>query len=203
MLRILAGEYRSRLLASPRESDRTRPYTGRVKESLFNLLRGWFEDARVLDLFAGVGTVGLEAASRGAREVFCVERDREILGFLERNIASLGCGDRVRAISGDALSPALLPRCPGPFDLVFLDPPYELMEEESQRERILTLAARCRSLMGDRGFLVLRRPVTAQSPPAPAIEGFDGPEAHRHGASMEILLYMPRPPAAAPATGAV
>src|SRR5262245_15938357 len=78
MLKIIAGEFRSRKLLTPDDGSVSRPYGARVKESIFNLLRGWFEGATVIDLFAGVGTMGLEAVSRGAARVFMVERDRHI-----------------------------------------------------------------------------------------------------------------------------
>src|SRR5947207_15753430 len=86
MLKITAGEFRSRILLSPKDDASSRPYASRVKESVFNLLRGWFEGATVLDLFAGVGTVGLEAVSRGASNVFMMERNGEILRLLQQNI---------------------------------------------------------------------------------------------------------------------
>ena len=73
MLRIIAGEYKSRRLLSPPDASRSRPYTQRLKESVFNILRGRLDGANVLDLFAGVGTIGLEAVSRGARMVLMVE----------------------------------------------------------------------------------------------------------------------------------
>ena len=165
--------------------------TARVKDSIFNLLRGWFEDARVLDLFAGVGTLGLEAASRGAAEVVCVERDRTVRTFLLRNIDTLGCGDRVRAIPADALAVPTSGIVAGPFDIVFMDPPYALFAEERSREHVLAAASGCRELMGERGFLVLRRPVERDSPPPPALEGFDGPEVHDFGKGMQVLLYCP------------
>lgn len=191
MLKILSGEYRSRVLLTPAGDDVTRPMTARVKESVLAMLRGWFEGARVLDLFAGVGTIGLEAASRGASEVVCVERDRGILAYLERNIRDLGCGDRVRALAADALSPALLSQLRGPFDLIFIDPPYEVMESPQGLPRVIEAVRRCRGLMGERGFLVLRRPATPASPPPPSFMELLGPEIHRHGGSMEVLLYAP------------
>lgn len=200
MLRIQSGEFRSRILESPPElgggRDVTRPMTARVKESLFNLLRGWFEGARVLDLFAGVGTMGLEAVSRGAREVVLIERDREIARYLEANIAALKCQDRATAIQGDALGPLATERAPKPVDLVFLDPPYDFMLDESRRARVLDTARRLREVMADRGFLVLRSPVDLSAEER-AIEGFDGPEIHSYGREMKVLLYMP---AAKPAT---
>ena len=90
----MGGEHRSRILHTPSGEEVTRPMTGRVKESIFNILRGWFEDAVVLDLFAGVGTMGLEALSRGARFAIFVERDRGVYDCMRKNIDMLGLGAR-------------------------------------------------------------------------------------------------------------
>ena len=103
MLKIIGGEYRSRIIESPPDEAGQRPYLARIRESVFNLLRGWFEDARVLDLFAGVGTVGLEAVSRGAKTVLMVEKSPRTYKRLVANIEALGCGDRAIPMLGDAL----------------------------------------------------------------------------------------------------
>lgn len=190
MLKIIAGDYRSRRLRAPRDESVSRPYSQRVKEAVFNLLRGWFDGARVLDLFAGVGTMGLEAVSRGAAEVVMVERDSEIFGLLEENVAALGCGGRVTAVQMDALSHAVLLRAPEPVDVVFIDPPYALMEEETSRQRVLDQAARCRTVMADSSFLVLRSPQGPEKIDL-AVEGLAGPEPHRYGLGMWVLLYAP------------
>jgi 16S rRNA (guanine(966)-N(2))-methyltransferase RsmD len=192
MLRILGGEFRSRLLDSPADDERTRPMASRAKESLCNLLRGWFEDARVLDLFAGVGTMGLEAVSRGAAEVVLIEREKDIYRYLQENIAALGCRDRAHAILGDALGPLAIERAPRPVDLVFLDPPYEFMHDATRRRKVMEQARRLRSVMGERGFLVLRSPVRLPGDEE-RIEGFAGPEIHEYGNTMFVLLYMPGP----------
>jgi len=164
--------------------------TSRTKESIFNLLRGWFDDARVLDLFCGVGTMGLEAVSRGAREVLLIEQDREVYGYLTRNIAALNCGDRATAILGDALGPLAIDRAPKPVDIVFLDPPYALILDPERRAAVFQQAQRLRSVMAPKGFLVLRSPIDL-SPEDRTIEGFDGPECHEYGAQMKVFLYMP------------
>lgn len=190
MLKIIGGEFRSRILAAPKDDSISRPYASRVKESVFNLLRGWFEGATVIDLFAGVGTVGLECASRGAEKVFMVERDVKIFHLLQENIEALGCGDRAVAVCGDALSVVTLDRAPRPADVIFIDPPYEMMQQEPSRRRVLDQAGRCRELMGDQGFLVLRSPVDAALFDA-VIPGFDGPEEHSYGQGMHVLLYAP------------
>lgn len=167
----------------------------RTKEAIFNLLRGWFDDAIVLDLFAGVGTMGLEAISRGAAQVIMVERSRDVFRLLEQNIATLGCADRARAINADALSPELLAVVPKPVDVLFIDPPYATMEEDAGRESVFEQVRRCRALMGNKGFVVLRSPLDPATT-SHRIEGFDGPEVHRYGPTMHVLLYAPKASAA-------
>lgn len=160
----------------------------RVKESLFNLLRGWFEDARVLDLFAGIGTMGLEAASLGAAEVVMLEQDREVHAILQDNIDELGCGDRCRAVRSDALGPAPLAQAPRPVDIVFMDPPYAIMGEGPLHEAVLAQAARLVSVMADRSWLVLRTPAPL-SEAERSIPGLRGPEVHQYADDMHVHLY--------------
>ena len=121
VIKILSGEFRSRTLEAPEGEDITRPMMGRVKESIFNHLRGRIEGARILDLFAGVGTMGLECVSRGAAEVVMVERDRMIHKFLDYNCKNLRVETRATAVLADALGPVALARAPKPVDIVFLD----------------------------------------------------------------------------------
>jgi len=188
MLKINSGRYRSRRLMGPPDMERSRPMPARVKESLFNLLRGWFEEAKVLDLFAGVGTMGLEAASHGASEVVMLERDREIHGILRANIDALDCGDACRPVLGDALGPAALAQAPRPVDIVFMDPPYAIMKEPAMVEAVLAQANRLHAVMGEKSWLVLRTP-----DPIPeadrALEGLEGPELHQYAEDMHVHLY--------------
>jgi 16S rRNA (guanine966-N2)-methyltransferase len=191
MVRIIAGEFRSRQLLTLRHDESTRPVLSRVKESMFSMLHEWFENARVLDLFAGVGTIGLEAVSRGAADVLMVEKSLRTFRILQQNVERLGCGDRARTLHGDALGRTCLLEAPQPADLVFVDPPYAMMEDARSRQRILDQAARCRAVMADKSFLVLR------SPRGPddfdlALPGFIGPEPHRYRKDMWVLLYEPQ-----------
>jgi 16S rRNA (guanine966-N2)-methyltransferase len=96
--------------------------TDRAREALFSSLGSRVPGARVLDLFAGSGSLGLEALSRGAVSVEFVERGREALAALTRNVAGVGLGGEVRRTDVDRY----LDRCDGRFDLVFIDPPYAL-----------------------------------------------------------------------------
>ncbi len=126
-MRIISGEFRHRRLFTPADASVTRPIPDRVKESLFSLLRGWTEDAVVLDAFAGTGAIGLETISRGAQRCVFIERDKRIGEILRRNVEELGCEDRSEIVLGDALGAALLTRCPNPVDLIFFDPPYPIV----------------------------------------------------------------------------
>ncbi len=158
MLRIISGQYRRRLLLTPPDAEKTRPIPDRVKESLFQLLRGHFEGATVLDAFAGVGPIGLEAVSRGASKVVMVERDREVFRLLQRNVEALGCGDRVELVNGDALGIGALSRCPRPLHLVFFDPPYPMVRDPGSWARIKAQFESAVALLDETGFAVLRTP---------------------------------------------
>ncbi len=192
MVKIIAGEFRSRQLLTVKDDQSTRPLLSRVKESIFGMLHECFDGARVLDLFAGVGTVGLEAISRGAASVLMVEKSPRTYHVLKKNIERLDCADRARAMLGDALAQTCLLEAPQPVDLVFLDPPYGLMREAGSRDRILKQAGRCRPIMGERGFAVLRSPFGPDDADL-AIDGFKGPETHRYRKDMWVLLYEPEP----------
>jgi 16S rRNA (guanine(966)-N(2))-methyltransferase RsmD len=157
-MRIISGEFRRRQLISPKDASTTRPIPDRVKESVFSILRGHFEGARVLDAFAGSGSIGLEALSRGASFVLFVERDKAAANLLERNIEMLGCGDRCEVLRADAIGPATLARCPRPLDLAFFDPPYPLVEDPASWDRIRGQVGRVADLLTPVGFVVVRTP---------------------------------------------
>jgi 16S rRNA (guanine966-N2)-methyltransferase len=118
-VRVVAGEFRGRRLAAPRGRG-TRPTADRVREALFSML-GDVSGARVLDLYAGSGALGIEALSRGAESAVFVERDPRAAAVIERNLASLGLEERI--VTQDALRFLAVAR--GMFDLVFCDPPYD------------------------------------------------------------------------------
>lgn len=121
-MRVVAGSLRGRSIVAPEGRD-TRPTTDRVREAMFNALSssGAIEEARVLDLFAGSGALGIEALSRGAAHCTFVEKDRAALAAIRRNVEALGIGDRVTVVAGEVL--ARLGQL-GPVDLVVADPPY-------------------------------------------------------------------------------
>ncbi|MCP4819577.1 MAG: 16S rRNA (guanine(966)-N(2))-methyltransferase RsmD [Shimia sp.] len=129
-MRIIAGEFRGIALASVGKGDagaHLRPTTDRVRESLFNVLQGGkfgdpIEGARVLDLFAGTGALGLEALSRGAEHVCFVDDGRKSGQLVRENIRITRAKDRTRVVAADATR--LPVNGEAPFDLIFLDPPY-------------------------------------------------------------------------------
>lgn len=121
-MRIISGKYKGLHLASF-QADHIRPTTDRVKESQFNILSQDIENARVLDLFSGTGNLGLEAISRGAREVVFVDKNRKSIIILEKNIEKLKISEPYQVIQKDVLS--FLRNYSGePFDVIFCDPPF-------------------------------------------------------------------------------
>ena len=127
-MRIVGGSHRGRRLIAP-PGDAVRPTSDRAREALFDILSHGrlaedgipFADATVLDAFAGTGALGLEALSRGAAEAVFIERDRDALAILRRNIEALGETARARILPGDAIRP---PRGEIACAIAFLDPPY-------------------------------------------------------------------------------
>ncbi|WP_323784163.1 16S rRNA (guanine(966)-N(2))-methyltransferase RsmD [Thalassovita sp.] len=129
-MRIVAGSFKGRALASVGKGDpgaHLRPTTDRTRESLFNMLSGGrfgdpITDARVLDLFAGTGALGLEALSRGAAHVTFVDDGNKSTSLIKQNIGICEAQAQTKLIRRDARK---LPENPGaPYDLIFLDPPY-------------------------------------------------------------------------------
>jgi 16S rRNA (guanine966-N2)-methyltransferase len=129
-VRIIAGEKRGHTIFAPRGRE-TRPTSDRVRENVFNIVGPWVEGARVLDLFAGSGAMGLEALSRGAASALFVESDPEALRTIERNLDKLRLtGARVVRLN----STTALTQESGAgrkYDLVLVDPPYDMTNYDS------------------------------------------------------------------------
>ena len=121
-VRVTGGEYRGRTLAVPSGS---RPTEGRVREALFSIWADRLAGARFLDLFAGSGAVGIEAAGRGAGRVVCVDSDPRAVRAMEENLSRLGPPSRKIDVRRLSLPGGLSRLAAGePFDLIFADPPY-------------------------------------------------------------------------------
>ena len=142
-MRIVAGEFKGRRLRSPRGL-RTRPTADRVREALFSML-GDVGGARVLDLYAGSGALGIEALSRGASSAVFVERDPRAAAVISANLATVGAEAEVRR--QDVMR--FLARAEGGFDLVFCDPPYD-----SGPRIAATLAERLPAVLADNARIV-------------------------------------------------
>lgn len=126
-MHIIAGERRGAQLFAPRGMD-TRPTQAKVKESLFNIIQVYVPQARVLDLFAGSGSLSLEAISRGAASAVLVDMDREANACIRRNVEKLRYQDCTTILRCDWKQAVVQLRGTEPFDLVFLDPPYRMTE---------------------------------------------------------------------------
>lgn len=118
-MRVIAGEFRSRVIKTP-VGDGTRPTPDRLREALFNILMPRIAGAVFLDAYAGSGSVGIEALSRGATKTIFIEKSKTALRALQENIAALGIRDRCE-VSTDSAS-SIITRFEA--DIVFLDPPY-------------------------------------------------------------------------------
>jgi len=160
LIRILSGKHKGRRLLPPPAGSETRPITGRVKKSLFDMLGERLIDAAVVDLYCGTGSMGLEAISRGARACWFAERDRAVVRRLRRNIEALGVGGRCTVWPGDltAKLPARLDALGGAVDVAFVDPPYAAARQWSWPVAADTIFAPLAEHLAADGLVVLRLP---------------------------------------------
>ena len=161
-MRIIAGAYKGCRLATPRGAT-TRPTADQVRIALLDTLMPWLPGARVLDLFAGAGGVGLEALSRGAAHATLVERDARAVGALRANVTTLGVETAARVVRDDvARALSALARAGERFDVVFLDPPYHTDDVAT------TLAALGRADLLAENAVVVAQHLTKRAPAASA-----------------------------------
>jgi 16S rRNA (guanine966-N2)-methyltransferase len=178
--RIIGGEAKGRRLRTP-AGNHTRPTPDRVREALFSTAEshlGTLAGRRFLDLFAGSGAVGLEARSRGADHVLLVEHDRAATRLIEDNARSLGFDDvEVRLLRAERL--AVLPPGGGPFDVVFLDPPYDVPTKHVGE---ILGELRLGGWLGADALIVVERRSKGESWAWP--EGFEALQSKRYGETM-------------------
>ena len=179
-MRIISGSLRGRRLEPP-PGMTTRPTTDKVKESLFNIVQFELPDARVLDLFAGSGQLGLEAISRGAACCDFVERDRAAQNAVQKNIRACGLDEKTaRLHRGDAF--AFLSGCPEKsFDLILLDPPYG---GEPLRKALEAIAGF--DILTDNGIIICEKAPEDAVEPLPA--GLSLQKEYRYGQIMLCKL---------------
>jgi 16S rRNA (guanine966-N2)-methyltransferase len=152
-----------------------------VRQSLFDTLGQRCDGLRVLDLFAGTGALGLEALSRGARVATLVDEDKNACAVALRNAGSLGYGDRCRVVREDVFRALSL--LPGPYDLVFSDPPYAARATQPILERLAE-----NSILAEGGRAVLEKDRREPLPEVPA--GLRLVEERRYGDT--VLLFVER-----------
>jgi 16S rRNA (guanine(966)-N(2))-methyltransferase RsmD len=189
-LRVIAGEAHGRRLTAPRGLN-TRPATARIRASIFSRIaaRREIEGARVLDIFAGRGALGLEALSRGAASAVFVEAASAAAQVIERNLGDLGFADRGRLRKSDVIRACQqLSMQQARFDLVMIDPPFE----QGYGEPVLAALAE-ENLVKPGGWVVLE--VSRREPMPPAPSGLERVNMATVG-DAQIALFR-RPPAPA------
>ena len=186
-MRIIAGENRGLRLAAPSGRE-VRPILGRVRESLFGIVRDAVPGARVADLFAGTGVIGLEALSRGAKFCLFAERDPTCVATIKENVRRARREDESRVVRADVFRARDVLAEDGPFDLVFVDPPYRLLRGPRNFSKVERLIAELGEpkLLADGGTVVLRFPADVR------VSGHVGPltqvDRRRYG-QMKIGLF--------------
>ena len=151
-MRVIAGKAKGKRLNAPRGM-KTRPITDMIKEALFNVLGPGIYEAAFLDLFAGSGSVGIEALSRGARPVFFVDNDRAAVGVIAENIKNCGFTEGFRIYGQDVFHAIrVLERNSVQFDYIYVDPPFD---QESVFGKIMIALGPAR-LLAPGGLIILR-----------------------------------------------
>ncbi|MCC8121570.1 MAG: 16S rRNA (guanine(966)-N(2))-methyltransferase RsmD [Oscillospiraceae bacterium] len=177
-MRVISGSARGRAL-KPLPGLDTRPTTDKVKQAMFNILQFDIQGRRVLDLFGGTGQLAIEALSRGAASAVIVERSAAAAKVIQENLNATCLASQARLVRGDAA--AFLARRPGPFDLIFLDPPYGtgLLEQALEQIAAIDILAEC-------GIILCESPADRALPQlaAPYVQG----RTYRYGKT-QLTLY--------------
>lgn len=121
-MKVVAGKFKGRNLVE-NKFEHIRPTADMVRQALFNKLNFVIKSAKVLDLCAGTGALGIEALSRGASEVVFVDKDSRSLGLIKQNLANLGCNENFKIVKSDAVK--FCQDCKEKFDIIIFDPPYK------------------------------------------------------------------------------
>lgn len=174
-MRIIAGSLRGRTVKF-KDKVGVRPISGRIKQSVFDIIAGLVPGAKVLDLFAGTGAVGLEALSRGAELAVFVDYAKDCVGHIEFALQKMGCKDKGRALQGNVLADlSWLPfrATISQFDLIYLGPPYK--DDEGKplafSSRALARVAEAQ-LLAPKGWAMLQHHVKEEVAVPPGLESF-------------------------------
>lgn len=171
-MRIIGGKYRSRVL-SEFAGENVRPTSDRAREALFNILSLKIYGARVLDLFAGSGALGIESLSRGAKEVVFNDYSKDSIAIVKKNLTTLKItvgGEEAKVVQGDYL--ACLEQARGQFDLIFIDPPYRMDYGEKALKKIAE-----RGLLSENGIAMYERDIPFEG----EIEGLEKYDERKYG----------------------
>ncbi len=160
-MRIIAGESRGRALKSVPKEMMVKPISARIKKSVFDILRPRLEGARVLDLYAGTGAVGIEALSRGAAFAFFVDADKRCIAVIEQNLKTLNLAAKGRACYGDILQDLSwvgYRAGHSDFDIIYMGPPYRTQDNTMLAYSTPTLARVAEAnLLASGGIMLLQR----------------------------------------------
>lgn len=174
-IRIISGQFGGRKIEST-DNDRTHPMGERIRNALFNSLGSDIESAEVLDVFAGTGSIGIEALSRGASKATFIEKDRTAQNVLAKNVTTLGLEERV-VIVRTTVSNWLASADPPLYDIIFADPPYD-DPQFSTAEKLL-------GLLKPNGIMVLSHPGRSETPTRPGVVVVD----NRSYGSARLTFY--------------
>ena len=171
-MRIIGGKYRSRVL-SEFAGENVRPTSDRAREALFNILSLKIYGARVLDLFAGSGALGIESLSRGAKEVVFNDFSKDSIAIVKKNLTTLKItvgGEEAKVLQGDYL--ACLEQARGQFDLIFIDPPYRMEYGEKALKKIAE-----RGLLSENGIAMYERDIPFEG----EVDGLEKYDERKYG----------------------
>ena len=192
-MRVIAGSARGTNLKGPGGIN-IRPTSDRVRQSIFNLVSGLEQDATVLDAFAGTGAMGVEALSRGARLCVFIDKDARCRNILRVNLQRTHTMDRARTLGSDVFAAIpRLRRMGERFDLLFFDPPYDLLGEERGWRRLFDFMAELieNGLVASGAFFVVEHRRSAHPPAPPDCLIVD--DARKYG-DTAVTIFAPAPP---------
>ena len=181
-IRISAGSLKGQTIEVP-TGLRVRPMRSRIREALFTILGESLNGARFLDVFAGSGSIAIEALSRGASEALLVENHPEVLRVLRRNLDDLALGERTRIAVMDIYRS--LPTIDSPYDIVFLDPPFPNFKNESLDPWQLAMRLVDSPLLAPGGIIGLEHPSKLDAHPPP--NGFSELTSKAYGDTSLVL----------------
>lgn len=185
-LRIIGGAFKGRRIKAPK-NQATRPALESLRESLFNICQMKVEGSFVLDLFAGSGSIGFEALSRGARSVVFVEKDRKAMKCIRENIDTLQVQDRAKTLFIDAFI-AVEKLKSSFFDIICIDPPYDIITHEMKEGLLLQILNN--DLLDNNGVVFFEERATSKADATQlVVEGFHR-KSHRTFGSTHLSEYV-------------